>query len=146
MRYLVVQTGSLRVTPGPYAWAGKFEPRRARSIRPKSPRLRAHPGELSRAWQLDPDDPADVLAFERQIGCEVAAVQEKLDVIMVQRPVDLAVGEQEVLGIGCSRECQPQRLADDAVGAVGTDQVGGMDFEAGAVFVPGLHHDDFCSD
>ena len=55
--------------------------------------------------------------------------------VMIERPVDFAVGEQEALGIRRPLEAEPERLADDAVGPIGADQVRPANLDARAGFV-----------
>ena len=64
-----------------------------------------------------------VFPFQGQIDREVAAAQEEFHVIVVERPVDLAVGEQKSLRVCVSLISEPERLAHDAMCPVGPDEI-----------------------
>ncbi len=89
--------------------------------------------------RLDGHDAAQVFALERQINGQVAAAEEKLQVVVIQGPLDLAIGQQELLRVGGAVVAQPQRLADDAVGPVSADQIGGVQLAHAAGGILRLH-------
>src|SRR5262249_41652799 len=79
--------------------------------------------------------------FEREIHREVSPMAEKLHMLIVELPLDLAIGEQETLRIRSAFERQAENFAHDTMGAVGTQQMTASKFENRPGLVSGLDDD-----
>src|SRR3954469_8171535 len=80
-------------------------------------------GGILREGDVGRDHTCVILSLERDVNCEMAAMEEHFQPGMLDRPIDLAVCEEEGLRIRCAFEAQTERLADHAVGAISADDV-----------------------
>ena len=72
------------------------------------------------------NSPAPLPTF-REVGRKTAAAHENAEPIVIERPIDGAIGEQEILRIGSAFEGKPKRLPHRAMRAVGADHICGCD-------------------